>query len=542
VVIGGEINLAGGAYVISARILDPESGDVLVPLRETASDSSEIVPAVDRLSRRIRERIGESLRSLRDSPQLARVTTASLPALRKYSQAGRAVDDGDIDRGIALYREAIELDSTFAAAYRGLSTTLNNFQTDRALAADASERAFRYRDRMTERERLWTEGSHYMHVQDLSAARTAYQSLLESGLEPDSARLLNNLGVVNIFDRRGAEALAFYRRAYNLEPNQPSAAFNVVATSVDLGRLDEARAVAARFDSLRPGHPSGAANAYIIAWGAREYDSASAALDRFAAASGSAGRNIVLDNTLWLAGLRGGPARMEQILRQSAQQAFDGQRVPEHLHAVAWVARYQAVVQGKPEDAIKRMDAALSDFPLSTLEPFDRPYAELAEFFARAGRPGRARQLLDEFEREVPRQLHTQVRAELGRARAYTSLADGRAQDAIEEFIEADVGMCKICALPGLSRAWQEVGNEDSVLAVLQRYVTMPEDDRMTSDPLELAGAYSRLGELYEARGDTAQALAYNAKFLQLWSNADPEFAPILERVRERQRRLTAER
>jgi tetratricopeptide (TPR) repeat protein/tRNA A-37 threonylcarbamoyl transferase component Bud32 len=541
-VVAGEINAAGGSYIISARIVDPVSGDVLVPLRETASDSTGIVPAVDRLSRKIRERVGESLRTIRESPPLSKVTTASLPALRKHTQAGRAVDDGDIDRGIALFREAIDLDSTFAAAYSGLATTLSNFGIDRALAAEAGERAFRNRDRLTERERLWTEGSYYMRIQDLDAARTVYQSLLESGLESDSARLLNNLGVVNILDRRGEEALGYYRRAYNLEPDQPNATFNIVATSVDLGRLDEARAVAARFDSLRPGHPSGAGNAYLIAWGAREYDSASAALDRFAAAAGSVGGGIVLHNTLWLAGLRGGPAGMAQVLRQSGQQASEGQRVPEHLRAAAWVATYQAVVQGKPEDAIKRMDAALSDFPLATLEPFDRPYAELAEFFARAGRPGRARQLLDEFEREVPRQLHTQVRAELGRARAYTSLADGRAQDAIEEFIEADVGMCKICALPGLSRAWQEVGNEDSVLAVLQRYVTMPEDDRMTSDPLELAGAYSRLGELYEARGDTAQALAYNAKFLQLWSNADPEFAPILERVRERQRRLTAER
>ncbi len=541
-VIAGEINAAGGSYIISARIVDASSGDVLIPLRETASDSTQIVPAVDRLSRKIRERVGESLRTIRGSPTLERVTTTSLPALRKYTQARRATDEGDIDRGIALFKEAIALDSTFAGAYRGLATTLSNLGIDRALGADARERAFRFRDRLTERERLWTEGSYYMLGGDLERSRTAYQALLESGLETDSAPLLNNLGVVNILARRGEEALSYYRRAYNLEPDRRQAAFNMVATSVDLGRLDEAREVAARFDSLRPGNITGAANAYLIAWGAREYDSAAAALERVAAAGGSTVSTFVVNNRLGLAGLRGNPSRMEQVLRQRAQQASEGLQAPEYIRAVSWVATYEAVVQGRPEDAIARMEAALSDFPLDNYEPLDRPYIELAGFYARAGHPARARQLLGAFEREVPRQLQGSVRPQFRLAKAYVSLAEGRTQVAIGEFREADIAMCKICTLPGLSQAWQEVGNEDSVLAILERYVTMPEDDRMTSDPLELAGAYSKLGELYEARGNKTRALEYNGKFLDLWKDADPEFAPILERVRERQRRLTAER
>ena len=54
--------------------------------------------------------------------------------------------------------------------------------------------------------------------------------------------------------------------------------------------------------------------------------------------------------------------------------------------------------------------------------------------------------------------------------------------------------------------------------------------------------ALARLGELYELRGDTVQAVQFNARFLELWRDADPDFRPVLDRVRERQRRLTAER
>jgi tetratricopeptide (TPR) repeat protein len=102
--------------------------------------------------------------------------------------------------------------------------------------------------------------------------------------------------------------------------------------------------------------------------------------------------------------------------------------------------------------------------------------------------------------------------------------------------------MCKVCALPGLARAWQEAGNEDSAVAVLNRYLSLPDDDRAMVDPLERAGALARLGEIYERRGDTARALSMNGQFLSLWENADPVFRPVVERVKERQRRLTAEK
>ena len=96
--------------------------------------------------------------------------------------------------------------------------------------------------------------------------------------------------------------------------------------------------------------------------------------------------------------------------------------------------------------------------------------------------------------------------------------------------------------MPARLRAWQAAGNQDSVLAILERFVTTSDDDRSYVDPLERAGAFARLGELYESKGDTARAVSMNAKFLELWKDADAEFKPVIERVRERQRRLTAER
>ena len=64
-VIAGEVNTAGTGFVLSAQLIGADSGNVLAAFRETARDGSDIIGAIDRLSNQIRERIGESLRSIR---------------------------------------------------------------------------------------------------------------------------------------------------------------------------------------------------------------------------------------------------------------------------------------------------------------------------------------------------------------------------------------------------------------------------------------------------------------------------------------------
>jgi tetratricopeptide (TPR) repeat protein len=79
-------------------------------------------------------------------------------------------------------------------------------------------------------------------------------------------------------------------------------------------------------------------------------------------------------------------------------------------------------------------------------------------------------------------------------------------------------------------------------LAVYRRYVDSPGLDRLSDDPINLAPSYERLGELYEARGNRADALTYYNKLADLWKNADPELQPVVKEVKARIARLTQER
>src|SRR5439155_3577654 len=66
-VVHGMIDPVGRSYVLSAELIPAADGAALVALRENAKDDGAIIEAVDRLSKRLRERIGESLKTIRAS-------------------------------------------------------------------------------------------------------------------------------------------------------------------------------------------------------------------------------------------------------------------------------------------------------------------------------------------------------------------------------------------------------------------------------------------------------------------------------------------
>src|SRR6266700_2526974 len=192
-VLTGQIDPVGHGYVLSASIVSAGDGQVLTGVRETADNEAALIPAIDRLSKRLRERIGESLRTIRANPPLERVTTGSLAALRKYSEGVRVADElFDRDRAIALLEEATALDTGFGMAYAKLADVLDLSQAARGRVIAAACKAVEHRDRMPAAERDLTSGEYYDEVDyDLTRQMDAYRSALE--LDPDNLRATEKL-------------------------------------------------------------------------------------------------------------------------------------------------------------------------------------------------------------------------------------------------------------------------------------------------------------------------------------------------------------
>ena len=216
-------------------------------------------------------------------------------------------------------------------------------------------------------------------------------------------------------------------------------------------------------------------------------------------------------------------------------------------------AAYQLHVLGDSAGAVQLVQGLLDRYPLADLPALRRPYLPLANFYAEANQPARARTLLAEYEREIDPALRGAEIPVLDHARGQLATAEGHYPTAISALRRADVGhTCPLCVLPALARAFDLNGERDSAIAVYERYLTVPWPGRLLTmgpfdwpesfprlDPYHRAGILRRLGELSEERDDFTTAVAYYERFANLWKYADAELQPAVNDVRQRIARLT---
>jgi eukaryotic-like serine/threonine-protein kinase len=171
----------------------------------------------------------------------------------------------------------------------------------------------------------------------------------------------------------------------------------------------------------------------------------------------------------------------------------------------------------------------------------DRPYSHLAFAYAASGRPEQAKVLLAEYEATPDADHAENAERWADGARGVIALDEGRNEDAVVAFRQFDDGnACATCAYPWLARAYDRLGEEDSVRVMYERFVDLPSAD-LWYDGGHVALGYERLGEIYERRGETDKAIEYYGRFIDLWDDADPELQPWVDAARGALVRLTAE-
>jgi len=550
-VLSGQIDPVGRGYVLSASLVSAGDGQVLTGARETAANETALIPAIDHLSKRLRERIGESLRTIRANPPLERVTTGSFAALREYSDAVRAADERfDLFRAIALLEEATALDTGFGMAYAKLADVLDllGAAQDRVIAAT---KAFGHRDRMPALERDLTTAEYYEVVDyNLTKQLNAYRSALE--LDPDNPLATDKLASGLVRLREWAEAESLYLRGMRLGSTWRFAG-GVVWAQAAQGQLAKAQATLDRYAQTLP-------PLLVSDWGAflatarGDYATAEREFERRRREQETSPVGTMWNTTAlaMLAEVRGKLAQAAQhhraYMTASERVGRPGEyfggarrspgRWSEGPISVAWLdLRYRHRVS----DALKQVDAALQHYPLSRISPVDRPYTSVAALFARAGRLGQASRLLAEFETNVPEGIR-RGNFDRHRAAGEVALAEGRTRDAIAAYRRwYDESGCVTCGLFEIATIYDRTGQADSALATYERIVHTPGLWGLFDNFYTLAPAYKRLGELYEARGGRAQAREYYGRFADLWEDADPELQPLVREVRARLARLAGE-
>jgi tetratricopeptide (TPR) repeat protein/predicted Ser/Thr protein kinase len=534
-IVHGEITPLGTGFLVGLQLIGADSGNTLASFHETADAPRDLLHAVDKLARQLRSKIGESLKSVRASPPLERVTTSSLDALQKHTEGMRAIVAGDPAKAARLQEEAVAIDPGFAMAWRALAAAWGSAGFGVARADSGAAMAFKYRERLTERERAAVEAYYYLTVgRDRAKAARAHEAMWERYSEP------GNLGLIYMERREFARAESLYRWSLARDPGAAITYTNLVTALANQGKIAQAESTLAR--AVARFGPRAEQTAMLL-FMKGQLDAYGRVLDSLHRSSDLRTRYAAVEKLSAFEILRGRIADYERYREESRRlRATIGLPLRPNDFYSSYAALVDVEVRRQPASALRRLDSAFVSVK-------HQGVLHAARAYALAGRPDRGQALMerllsapiDSANRRAGRPFAENVWATI-------ALAEGRPREAITRYRKSDslpdgpAHGCAICPLYDLGTAFEAAGEADSAIAMFEAYVRTPSTDRQdtrgwphaVSTPHRLPLVHERLGKLYEGKGNRSRASYHYRRFVDLWKNADPELQPRVAAARNR--------
>jgi eukaryotic-like serine/threonine-protein kinase len=242
VLLVGTIASLGRNYVITLEAVNSQSGEAIAQQQTEAEGKEQVLKALGRASTAMREKLGESLASIRkfDAP-IEQATTASLEAFKDYTAGVELWRKGQYAQSVPALKRAIERDDEFALAHAQLGTSYRDLR-NLATGNKHLERAYQLRNRVSERERLEISANYFRHITGELDKRIEISALLTQTYPQDpSAYHLhgNSLMIAGQFE----QASEAYRSALRLDADFALSRANLALALIGLNRFDEAKEV-----------------------------------------------------------------------------------------------------------------------------------------------------------------------------------------------------------------------------------------------------------------------------------------------------------
>jgi eukaryotic-like serine/threonine-protein kinase len=523
--LSGTISSLGSQYVIGVSAVNCRTGDTLAQEQFTASGKENVLKALGEASTKLREKLGESLKTVQklDTP-IEQATTPSLEALQAYS-LGRKTMQGKADytAAVPLFERAIQLDPKFAMAYAILGTAYHNLG-EKILAAKNTQKAYELRSRVSEWEKFYIE-SHYHHfvTGDLEKARQAYE--LWAQIYPREQVTPTNLGVIYQTLGQYDKSLAEYREAMRLSPAESLNFGNLVLAYIHLNRLDESSAAANEALTKSLDSADLRAALYQLAFLKKDLPGMAEQVSWSAGKPGKENLMLYLE-----AGTAAYSGQLRVARKLAGQAATSAARASEtemaagcESAAALWEALY-----GNASEARQRVTGTLAQS-----HGRDAQYvAALA--LGLIGDSAGARALAEDLQERFPEDTIVRFNY-LPTLRAQIALTvpneGAKAAEALAATSPYELGV------PGSSTFWTNLYpvyvHGEAFLAARQGTQAAAEFQKILDWPgvviNEPIAALARLGlaRSYALAGDATKSHVAYLEFLTLWNNADPDI-PVL--------------
>ena len=549
----GEIDRIDDRYRVSLTVHETRGGSVT---GRSTHEGSDLLGLVDEMSVVMKTALGiPSREAVEDLPVRQRLTEddAALEAFVAGVMRGRL--DWDVDAAVDHLTRATTLDPTFTTAHRELSRWLRRAdRRDDALTAIQAAMESLYR--LPERARFQVRSEYYMLTGETDRVAGILDMWLELYPEDVSALEGRWQAQANQGDLEGAlETLAEVRR---LSPGHGRLLFDAAALSEELGRYDDAEAALTEFVDRYPDDPGGVLELSEFLRRRGEHEAARERLGR-AALLHPLNNQLAFD----LAELDLETGRFDDARRTYERWRDQARTVPEEAAALELLKRYHHF-RGELQAALQQRSAWLEEFEGSPLSLRYQVSTALADvfLFLDAGRVAEAAAMLEVMEDgddpyardyflprarihvllesrgvEAAREAHRQA-AEMrernpspGSAYLAGDLGvilersgdDAAAADSYRRAIDLagdfgrPLGRMRVDFRLGAGRTLRRLGRLDEAEAHLHQLLF-----RVPAHP----HAHLELGLLYEARGDTEEAVEHLRSALATWENADATYEP----------------
>jgi tetratricopeptide (TPR) repeat protein len=252
-VLEGRVSRVGTGYGVVLRLSDSGSDSTLISVSGSARDGDALIPALDRLARRLRRELSENPAAVRATEALWVIMTPSFAAYRKIEETGNYWSaTADAAGGLRLMRDALALDPDCAVAYLESAVFFSTLG-DRDSAVWACDQALSRPQRLTDEQRLYAEARRSFYRADFEGAlQTLNRQLLlfPAGQCADGAHTLRSL--VSFYGRRFPEAVEDARRASESSAFGPTQMhlWNQFIFERQAGQLDEAEKTLGRLQGM----------------------------------------------------------------------------------------------------------------------------------------------------------------------------------------------------------------------------------------------------------------------------------------------------
>jgi tetratricopeptide (TPR) repeat protein/tRNA A-37 threonylcarbamoyl transferase component Bud32 len=588
-IVLGFFTKAGDVFHTDIKVLDTETKKILKSYISKGEGVESILRTqIDELSMEISQGIGISKQKIEAAqPRIIDFTTTSMEAYNYFLKGRENHEKFYWEEARKFLEKAVELDTTFAAAYLYLAWSYGQLGDSRA-SSEAFEKAKAYSNRATEKDRLFIEANYARAIEGNQDKSFRIFKQMANKYAKEK-RVLYRLGIYYWLKKLFYEAIEEFNKALELDPNYGDA-FNMLAyTYSDMGHFEKAIEYLKRYASVSPGDANpldSMAEIYLrmgkldeaiakykealeikpdfgsdwnlgYIYALREnYTEAMKWIDQFIAKSPSSGRRA--NGFLWKAFYHYWLGSLDQSFSDLSRAADLAEEVGNERQKayIEWMKGWIHHDRGELEVS-QNYFKSWFDFIIKD-NPDDVPrYKAYYDFYLglgdlKQGRIDLAKSKLAEMKSFLP-EVNPAAK---DRITVNYDLFYGEvllAEDSVDKAIAVcekilPLGMPNI--LPGnpmnvlvynipflkdvLARAYQEKGELDKAIAEYKRLITF--DPKREERTLIHPKYHYRLAKLYEQKGWKGKAIEHYEKFLNLWKDADPG----IPEVEDAKKRLTA--